>query len=195
MNWASPPYNTWGFRNTGIHPSVMVARGGKTFELPQKIDNSLEKLEFDYDGKKYSVMDALQADHTDGFLVIKDGNIFYERYFGDFTTHDHHLWASSTKSLIAMAVGILVDQGKLDVTKKIGDYIPELKGGVFENLTVQQVLNIVSAIDYSEDYADLKPGTVHLRVFSPPGFNAGVRSDAVRSCEERYLKRNPAFSA
>lgn len=48
---------------------------------------------------------------------------------------------------------------------KVKDYIPELKDSAFADLTVQTILNMVSAINYSESYADLKPGTVHYDYF------------------------------
>ena len=165
QNWATPPYNEWGFRNVGILPSVMVPRDGSVYSIPEGKPQSIDDLSFDYKGQQLKVSDALKGDHTDGFLVIKDGKLIYEEYFGEFGPHDHHLWASSTKSLVGMAAGILVDQGKLDLDKKVIHYIPELKGSAFEPLTVQQVMNMVSAIEYSEDYVDLTPGSVHYEYF------------------------------
>lgn len=44
-------------------------------------------------------------------MVIQGGKILYEHYFGGFGAHDHHLWASSTKSMVSSAAGILVDRG------------------------------------------------------------------------------------
>lgn len=165
LNWSTPPYNRWGFRNVGIHPSVMVPRGGRVYRIPKGRPQAIGDISFEFQGKTYTVSQALEGDNVDGFLVIKNGKLIYEKYYGDFGPHDHHLWASSTKSLVGMAAGILVEQGKLDLDKKIVHYLPELKNSAFSNLTVQQVLNMVSAIDYSEDYEDLPPGSVHYEYF------------------------------
>jgi len=164
-NWATPPFSRWGFRNVGIAPSVMVPRAGGVQSLPYDLDSSIAKTTFEYQGKNYSFPEVLAADNTDGYLVIKDGKILYEEYFRGFGEHDHHLWASSTKSLVSIAAGILVDQKKLDVTKLVPEYLPELKQGAFADLTVQQVLDMVSAINYSEDYENLTPGSVHFEYF------------------------------
>lgn len=165
MNMAAQPFSHWGFRNMTVQSSLTVARGGKIHEFGRRPNDRIEKIPFEYNGKKYNVLDVLEADDTDGYLVIKDGTIVYERYWRDFTETDYHLWASSTKSLVGLCAGILVEQGKLGVNKKVPAYIPELKGSAFSDLTVRQVLNMVSALDYSEDYVNLKPGSVHFEYF------------------------------
>jgi hypothetical protein len=165
MNQALPPYSRWGFRNMSVQSAVMVPRAGPVYEIPYSEPINIESLEFEYDGRTLTVLEALKAENTDGFIVIKRGQIVYEKYFGEFTEHGHHLWASSTKSLTSMAAGILIGEGKLDPGATVSSYIPELAKGAFSDLTVQQVLNMVSAIDYSEDYADLRPGTVHYEYF------------------------------
>ena len=166
-NWSISPFSHWGMKNAGIVSSVMVPRAGNIYQLPKNelSLSSIENISFTYNGKTLSVIDAMKADNTDGFLVIKDNNIVYEKYFGSFTEHDHHLWASSTKSLISMAVGILVDQNLIELNKKVSDYLPELSSGAFSDLTVDQVLKMVSAINYSEEYEDLLPGSVHYEYF------------------------------
>ena len=164
-NWATPPFNRWGTRNAGIKSTLMVARGNSTFEIPRAIRADLEDMSFTYKSRQHTLLSALKGDKTDGFIAIKDGKIVYERYFDGFKAHHHHMWASSTKSLTGLAAGLLVAQGKLDLSKKVKDYIPELKNGVFADLSVQTVLNMVSAIDYSESYADLTPGSIHYDYF------------------------------
>ena len=164
-NWTQPGFNQWGFRNIGIYPSLMVPRGAEVSPLKPAPVKNFDQKEFTFDGETYTLREALEDEHTDGFIVIKDGKVLYEEYFGEFGERDHHLWASTTKSMIGMAAAILADQGKLDVNKKVPEYLPELKEGAFSDLTVQQVLNMVSALDYSEDYVDMAPGSVHLEYF------------------------------
>ena len=112
----------------------------------------------------------MASDSTDGYIVIKNGTVVYEEYFGGFGEHDHHLWASCTKSLVGLAVGILVEQGKIDVDKTVATYIDELKGTYFGQRSVRDVLNMVTALDYSEDYVDFTPGAVSTEYFRRLGF-------------------------
>ncbi len=170
MNWSEQPYNKWSFRNVGMNPSVMVPRSGNILPLAENLNKAIPDLEFKFQGKTHTVKGAMFGDDTDGYIVLKDGKIVYEEYIGGFEKYDHHLWASSTKSLIGMAMGILVSQGKVKVDAKTEAYIPELKGTHFGQRTVREVLNMVSALDYSEDYENFIPGSVSTEYFRRLGF-------------------------
>ncbi|MFA0069418.1 serine hydrolase domain-containing protein [Vibrio breoganii] len=164
-NWTQPDYNHWTFQNIGIHPTVMVPRDGNISVLPNKLDPSIAKLKFEHAKTSYTVEEAMINDRTDGYIVIKDGEVVHEEYFGTFGPKDHHMWASSTKSMIGQAIGLLVEQGKIDPNKTVESYIEELKGSHFGKQTVRTVLNMTSALDYSEDYANITPGTMHFEYF------------------------------
>jgi CubicO group peptidase (beta-lactamase class C family) len=49
---------------------------------------------------------------------------------------------------------MLVAEGTLDETARVGALIPELKDSAFGDATVRQVMDMTTALDYSEDYAD-----------------------------------------
>ncbi|WP_394201909.1 serine hydrolase domain-containing protein [Shewanella waksmanii] len=164
-NWADANFNHWSFQNMGIHPNLMVPRDGKVSMLAENLDPSIAALKFDYAGQQFTVNQAMINDRTDGYVIIKDGQVVHEQYFGTFGPKDHHMWASSTKSLVGQAVGLLVEQGKLDPNKTVDSYIEELKGSHFGEQTVRTVLNMTSALDYSEDYANISPGTMHYEYF------------------------------
>lgn len=170
MNLSKPVYNNWAFRNMSIQPGLMIPRSGKISALPEALDPAIANIKFEYQGKSFTVRQSMIEDSTDGFMVIKNGKIVYEEYFGDFTKNDHHLWASSTKSLTGLCMGILVDQGKVDVNNRVESYIDELKGTYFGQRTVREILNMVSALDYSEDYEDFTPGSVSTGYFRRMGF-------------------------
>ncbi|WP_028772694.1 serine hydrolase domain-containing protein [Shewanella waksmanii] len=164
-NWADAEFNHWSFQNMGIHPTLMVPRDGNLSVLPENLDPKIAALNFEYAGQSFSVKQAMINDRTDGYVIIKDGQIVHEEYFGTFGPKDHHMWASSTKSLVGQAVGLLVDQGKIDPSKSVESYIEELKGSHFGQQTVRTVINMTSALDYSEDYANIAPGTMHFEYF------------------------------
>jgi hypothetical protein len=48
----------------------------------------------------------LQARNTKGFIILKDGKIVLEKYFGTFTQDSINKWASAGKALTATLVGI-----------------------------------------------------------------------------------------
>ncbi|MGL6261483.1 serine hydrolase domain-containing protein [Vibrio sp. WXL210] len=175
MNWGAQPFNHWTFRNVGIQPNVMVPRGGDIVKIPEAINSDIANIRFEYEGEEITLRQAMINDHTDGFVVVHKGEIIYEEYFNEFTERDHHLWASSTKSLTGQLMGLLVEQGKVDVDAKVESYIPELKGKHFGQRTVREVLNMVTALDYSEDYENMVPGAMVTEYFSRVGFAPAIQ--------------------
>ncbi len=169
-NWTLPDYNTWAFQNMSILPSLMVPRSGSMSGLTYDNTPQLVETSFDYQGEQLTFHQAMVNDHTDGYIIIKDGKVLHEQYFGDFGPRDHHLWASSTKSLVAQALGLLVEQGKVDVNEKASRYIEELQGSHFGEQTIRTLLNMTSALDYREDYVNMAPGDVHFEYFRRVGF-------------------------
>jgi CubicO group peptidase (beta-lactamase class C family) len=55
----------------------------------------------------------LQAKNSKAFLVLKDGRIVLEKYFGTFTRDSIWYWASAGKSATAFLVGIAQHEGRL----------------------------------------------------------------------------------
>lgn len=169
-NYTQAPFNHWAFQNMGIHPSLMVSRDGAILEIPVDLNPKVLDHKFQYAGQTQTFRDAMINDFADGYIVIKDGHVIAEEYFGDFTAKDHHLWASSTKSLVGQALGLLVEQKRVDVDEKASTYVEELKGTHFGDLTLRTILNMTSALDYSEDYVNMTPGALHTEYFRRLGF-------------------------
>ena len=44
-------------------------------------------------------------------------------------------------------------------------YLPELADSVFGQVSIRNVLNMVTALDYTEEYDEMTPGSVHLEYF------------------------------
>jgi len=170
MNFRVQPYNHWAFRNIGINPVLMVPRGGAVSELPEARDERIGRIAFKDGGRRYTVLQALKRDGTDGVIVVQGGKIRYEAYFNGLGPDDQHIWASCTKSLIGLAMGILVEQGKVNLDKKASDYIHELRGSYLGARTVREILDMVTALDYSEDYRTMKPGEINTEYFRRLGF-------------------------
>lgn len=101
-----------------------------------------------------SLAEHLADTYTDGFLVIQNGAIVFERYYGGMTERSLHLSQSVAKSFIGMLTGIVVGRGLLDPLKPISDYVPELAHTGWNGATVQQVLDMTSGVRFSEAYTD-----------------------------------------
>lgn len=169
-NWLVPPHSHWAFRNLGILPSLMVPRDGEIHRFERHPDASIESLRFRHGEEESSLLEAMRGDAVDGFLVLHRGRLVYERYFGDFGPNDHHLWASCTKSLVSMALGILVAEGRIDLDAQVSRYLPELGESGFASRTLRQLLDMTSALDYVEDYVGRDPASTTVQYFRRMGF-------------------------
>ena len=92
---------------------------------------------------------AQQATPGCVLLVARNGKIVFNRAYGYYsydrkqpvTTETVYDLASVTKiSATTVAVMKLYDEGKLDIKKTLGDYLPWVKGSNKENLTLENVL-------------------------------------------------------
>ena len=69
----------------------------------------------------------------DAMLVLKDGKIVYERY-KTMTPDTAHITMSSSKVFSSTLLAMLEDEGKVDLSKPVSDYVPELKGSVWDTV-------------------------------------------------------------
>lgn len=65
----------------------------------------------------------LENSTTKAFIVLKDGKIVIEKYFGTFTQDSLYVWNSAGKTLTAYAVGIAQTEGDLDIDDATTDYL------------------------------------------------------------------------
>jgi len=59
------------------------------------------------------------------FILYKDDSIISEKYYAPYKKGDLHRLFSVSKSVTALAIGMLADSGKLSLDDKIIDYFPE----------------------------------------------------------------------
>ena len=70
-----------------------------------------------------SLSSYLAARNTDAFIVLVDGKIVIEKYFGTFTADSAHYWASASKSLTATLTGIAQERGMLQISDTVSDWL------------------------------------------------------------------------
>jgi len=152
------PAMRWSVANfRQLMPTVNVSRGlGAPLALPASLDPRIDAISVLPVGAAQLLTwrQTLDATYTDGIVVLHHGAIVYERYFGVLKDDGQHAAMSVTKSVIGTLGSMLVADGTLDPQKKIIDYIPELGHSAFGSATLRQVLDMTTALDYSEDYAD-----------------------------------------
>ncbi|WML32564.1 serine hydrolase [Clostridium sp. OS1-26] len=67
-----------------------------------------------------------QYKNINGMVVVRKGNIVFERYYNDYGPNDTFHVASVTKSIISALIGIAIDKGYIkSVDQKALDFFPE----------------------------------------------------------------------
>ena len=112
-----------------------------------------------------SLYDNLETNGTRAFIVLKDGKIVLENYWGkdllavnDFDKSKNWYWASAAKTLTAFTVGKAQEQGKLELTDKSSKYLGEnwtsLTKEQEDKITVWHQLTMTTGLDDGTGNAD-----------------------------------------
>ena len=150
------PYNRWSFQNElKLNRTADVWRG----------NGSVAK--FDYDqfeinqvtyqnraGAQFTFSDMVENSYTDGIVALHEGKIIYEKYLNGMQAHTLHAWASSSKSMTGTLAALFAHEGLFDPDAIVSTYLPELKDSGFADATIRQVMDMTTAVWFSDDNID-----------------------------------------
>ena len=100
-------------------------------------------------------LDSLNAyverTHADAFIVLKDGKIALEWYYGSFTQDSIHYWASAGKTMTGLLAGIAQSEGFLninDITSRfLGNGWTSLPPAKERLITIKNQLSMTTGLD------------------------------------------------
>jgi CubicO group peptidase (beta-lactamase class C family) len=98
-----------------------------------------------------SLSTYLQSKNTKAFIILKNGKIVTEQYFGTFTRDSLWYWASAGKTVTSLLVGIAQQEGKLNIQLPTSQYLgngwtsaPQSKEQL---ITVKNQLTMTTGLD------------------------------------------------
>lgn len=98
--------------------------------------------------------DFLEEEQTKSFIVLKDGKIVLEKYFGTYTQDSLWFWFSAGKSLRAMLVGIAQEDGLLSINDKTSDHLgtgwTSMPQSQEDSITIWHQLTMSTGLDESD---------------------------------------------
>ena len=104
--------------------------------------------------------------HMHSVLLMRGDDIIYEGYWKPFERDIPHRMYSVTKSFVAIAIGLLVEDGAISLDDKIVDYFPDkVSYPVSENLknqTIRDMLTMSTVGIYKYWFTDGDPDRTHL---------------------------------
>lgn len=89
-----------------------------------------------------------------GLVVLRGGQIAHESYHLDTGPDDLRISWSVAKSFLSLLTGILVEEGRINLSDPVEKYAPLLATSAYAGATVQDVLQMESGVAFDEDYFD-----------------------------------------
>ena len=155
MLFWTPAQKVAGFRNIEkLFPTRTILAGGKLLELPEQLVD-LGAVQIPDGDTVLTVDEYFVKQNVAGLLVIKNGRIIYERYGLGNSRDTRWVSFSVAKSVTSMLLGAAIQDGYIEsVDEKVTDYLPRLKGSSYDRVSIRNLLQMASGVEWNEDYAD-----------------------------------------
>lgn len=128
-----------------------VSAGGQVKQFERDIRSVGD--EFAFEGKSQKLGDFLESTSTNALLVIKDGKIIQEIYRNGSTEKTRFMSFSMAKSITSTLIGLALTEGKIkSLDDKVVDYLPDWKNSAYANVSIRNLLQMRSGIDWKEIY-------------------------------------------
>jgi CubicO group peptidase (beta-lactamase class C family) len=125
----------------------------------------------------------MQGQRSAALMVLHNGQVRLERYGLDFDSEGRWTSFSVAKSLTSTLVGMAVRDGYIkSMDDKVSDYIAEMKGSAYDDVSIRQLLTMTSGVAWNENYDDPKSDVAQFNNHKPKD-----GEDAVVS----YLRKLP----
>jgi CubicO group peptidase (beta-lactamase class C family) len=128
-----------------------------------------------------SLVRACKESDTWGLVVMLDGKVVLDRNFGHPNACN---LMSATKSVTSMAIGLLIDEGKISsVDAPVASYLPEFRGKWKDRVTIRHILTHTSGLriydDPDEDLTNRVSVALKAPIVTEPGATFAYNNRAV----------------
>ena len=169
----TPEQQVAGYRNADL---VGAARWFEASDDPYPLASAprdLSAVTYEVEGETFTADAYIRDRRIAGLLVVKDDAVVFERYGLGNDENSRWISFSIAKSVVSMLYGAAIADGYIgSVDDPVTKYLPLLAGGGYDEVSIEDVLQMASGVDWNEDYADPESDVATL-----PG--PIVRPDAV----------------
>jgi|GEM_PF-1118332 len=143
-------------------PTWALSSANGSIYFPPLSDNTWETLSTDSLGWDQQHIDSLlqflEEHNSNAFILLKNGKIVIEEYFGDFQQNDPWYWASAGKTITAFLIGLAREQELLSIDDTVSAWLgenwthcpPEKE----EMITIRHQLAMTTGLDDAVDDAN-----------------------------------------
>lgn len=149
-----------------LSESRVIAAGENAYPLPKGAP-----LEIGMDVDAYMASQRAAA-----LVIVHDGKIRLEQYGLEFGPEGRWTSFSVAKSFTSTLVGAAIKDGFIkSIDDTVSEYIPDLKGSAYDNVTIKQLLTMTSGVKWNEDYGDPQSDVALFTAHKPePGVDVTV---------------------
>ncbi len=130
-----------------------------------------ENFRYTHKGQPFSLADYLSRQRVMGLMVVQGGQRLFEAYQYQRTSDMRFLGHSFAKSITSLAFGkALEDQLFPSLDVRADDLVPALKGSVYGEASIRQLLHMSSGVKFDDRY----DGQGDTALFSRISANEGI---------------------
>lgn len=146
--------------------SRAIAAGSEALPLPVG-----KPLAIDMDVGRY-----MDEQRTAALVIIHNGEIRLEEYGLEFGAEGRWTSFSVAKSFTSTLVGAAINDGYIEsIEDMVSDYIPDLKGSAYDDVSIRHLLTMNSGVRWNEDYEDPNSDVALFNEHTPdPGLDVTV---------------------
>ena len=151
-NWRLPPFNREAFSKVReIMPTASI--NWNKGPAVQDYDSTNRKLSVKLkENKEASLDEFLNQTTVDAFQVSHRGKNVYKWHSQYCSPSMPHIIFSVSKSLTALLIGCIIEEGLTTEETLLSQIIPETKGSAFEDASVRNLLDMSVSSNFTEDY-------------------------------------------
>ncbi|MDP3690364.1 serine hydrolase [Bradyrhizobium sp.] len=146
-------------------------------------------IEYRFENRTMKLDDFLARQRVTGLLLIRNGEVLFERYQYDRTPAHRFVSHSMAKSIVSIAIGMALAEGKIaSLDDMVAQYVPKLAGSFYGETSIRNVLRMSSGVAFSETY----DGNDDLRKFTLARHTQGSTA-ALRMFQTREAPQGARF--
>ena len=172
LSWSADPFEsmsaksllTWtpeqqleGYPNINrIYYTRKIEASSQILELTGA-EASLDDFTYVHQGEPKTINDYFDQLNTTGLIVLKNGELVFEKYALGHTEDQTWISFSVAKSVVSMLYGAAINDGYIkSVDDLASTYLPSLREGAYKDTTIKNILQMASGVKWNEDYEDTK---------------------------------------
>jgi CubicO group peptidase (beta-lactamase class C family) len=168
-------------------PHYILSKAASPLPLPRAATQP--SIEYRFENRKLTLDDFLAHQRITGLLLIRNGEVLVERYQYDRTASHRFISHSMAKSIVSLAVGMALAEGKIaSLDDLVSKYARELAGNPYGETSIRNILRMSSGVPFKEVY----DGNDDLTKFSLAR-NARGSIAALRMFTDREVEQGTRF--